>query len=133
MAETDPVTKDSSDVTKWGNLLDKIEAEEKKKAGIPGENEEISAVLQEQNPEIGVLVTKPKRKKEKRISLYLTPERTKQLYELCDIVGIHRSRIDDNDGNAIWQILDYMDPVLQMRNKARDLARAIGLKPEDLK
>ena len=136
MAETDSVTKESPIVTKEEKPKEKmdvfvtfgqVETEEEYEKRLSEENQLGKNSLNPEN------VTKPKRKREMRISLYLNEEKVKLLYSLADCCGVHRSRIDDRQGSAIWQMLEYMEPVLIMRNQARDMARRIGLKPEDLR
>lgn len=67
------------------------------------------------------------------IKLYLDRDREKLLKSCAECCGISPCRVDDHQQEVIWEILAKMDSVLQLRNKAVDLARAIGLKPEDLK
>lgn len=76
------------------------------------ENQEVHIA---ENATIPENVTKPFRKKEMRISLYLNEEKVKLLYELCGCCGIDRSRIDDRQGGAIWEMLEWMAPVLKVR------------------
>jgi hypothetical protein len=136
MTENDSVTKESPIVTKEegftilnGNGIQKL----RELLRENGENQEKEENHLGENSPISENVTKPKRKREMRISLYLNEEKVKLLYSLADCCGVHRSRIDDRQGSAIWQMLEYMEPVLIMRNQARDMARKIGLKPEDLR
>jgi hypothetical protein len=67
------------------------------------------------------------------IQLYLDKDREKLLKDCCECCGISPCRVDDHQQDVVWEILAKMDSVLQLRNKAVDLARAIGLKPEDLR
>jgi hypothetical protein len=67
------------------------------------------------------------------IKLYLDEKREKVLKDCCGYCGIDPSRVDDHQQDVIWEILGFMEPVLKFRNKAKDAARAIGLKPEDLR
>jgi hypothetical protein len=63
----------------------------------------------------------------------LLVKREKLLRDCAAYCGLDGSRIDTHDSEVVWQILEFMLPVLQMRNQARDMARKIGLKPEDLR
>jgi len=68
-----------------------------------------------------------------RINLVINEKRYGKLREACECVGIDPSRIDDHDQDVIWDILDWVVPILRFRNKIRDYVRELGFKDVDLR
>jgi hypothetical protein len=59
------------------------------------------------------------RKKEKRINLYCNAARVAELEEICDYLGIDKSRIQENDSEVIWEIIGRVKGTWKVRNRLK--------------
>jgi hypothetical protein len=59
------------------------------------------------------------RKKEKRINLYCTTAQIAELEQICEYLGIDKSRLEDNSSGVIWEIINRVTGVLKVRNRLK--------------